>query len=270
MNTRRITGLITSVVLALVGTLAIVAYVKGADDRAQAGEKIVKVLTVKTTVPAGTSAKDLGASVGLESISRKVMADGAVTSVKSLGKKVAGTTLVAGEQVIASRFVDKSNFSATGADVQVPPGLLRTSVALDPQRVIGGVLTPGARVAVIASFDPFDMNNQAPITIDGIQIQPNGKTPTSTHIILHKALVINVQLTGNLNNTENTSDAKTADTAKPGQAPTSQLLVTLALDGPSTERLVFAQEFGKVWLSIEPADVSDAPTAVETRGSVYR
>ena len=88
-------------VLALIGTLAIVTYVRGADDRAQAGEKIVKVLTVKTTVPAGTSAKDLGASVALESISRKVMADGAVTSVKSLGKKVAGTTLVAGEQVIA-------------------------------------------------------------------------------------------------------------------------------------------------------------------------
>ncbi len=270
MNTRRITGLITSVVLALVGTLAIVAYVKGADDRAQAGEKIVKVLTVKTTVPAGTSAKDLGDSVGLVPISRKVMADGAVTSVKSLGKKVAGTTLVAGEQVIASRFVDKSNFSATGADVQVPPGLLRTTIALDPQRVVGGVLTPGARVAVTASFDPFDINNPAPVTVDGIQIPANGKTPNSTRIILHKALVINVQMTGDLNSTEDTSSAKTADTAKPGQAPTSQLLVTLALDGPSTERLVFAQEFGKIWLSIEPADASDAPIPVETRGTVLR
>ena len=146
-------GLIAAVVLALVGTVAIVAYVDGAENRAQAGEKIVKVLVVKDSIPAGTPATELGDRVGLESVSSKVTADGAVTNLKELGKKVAGTTLVSGEQVLSSRFVDKSNFSATGADVQVPPGLLRTTVALDPQRVIGGVLTPGATVSITASFD---------------------------------------------------------------------------------------------------------------------
>ena len=263
-------GLIAAVVLALVGTLAIVAYVDGADNRAQAGERIVKVLVVKDSVPAGTPAKELGNRVHLESISAKVMADGAVTNVKDLGSKVAGTSLVAGEQVLSSRFVDKSNFSATGADVQVPAGLLRTTVSLDPQRVVGGVLTPGARVAVIASFAPFDMNNQGPVLVDGFQIQANGKTPNTTRIILHKVLVTNVQLTGNVNSTDNTSGAKTADTNKPGEAPTSQLLVTLALDGPSTERLVFSQEFGKLWLSIEPSDAVESGNAIETRGTVNR
>jgi len=263
-------GLIAAVVLALVGTVAIVAYVNGAENRAQAGETVVKVLVVKDSVPAGTPASELGDRVGLESISQKVMADGSVTNVKELGAKVAGTTLVPGEQVISSRFVDKSNFSATGADVQVPPGLLRTTVALDPQRVVGGVLTPGARVAVIASFEPFDMNNAGTVTVDGFQIPANGKTPDTTHIILHKVLVTNVQLTGNVNSTDNTSGEKTADTNKPGEAPTSQLLVTLALDGPSTERLVFAQEFGKVWLSIEPADAVESGITIETRGTVNR
>ena len=43
-------------------------------------------------------------------------------------------------------------------------------------------------------------------------------------------LVTNVQLTGNVNSTEDRADEKTADTNKPGEAPTSQLLVTLALD----------------------------------------
>lgn len=245
-------GLISAVVLALMGTLAIVAYVNGADDRAQAGEKIVKVLVVKDTVPAGTPAKELGDRVGLESISAKVMADGAVTKVKDLGDKVTGTTLVSGEQLLSSRFVDKSNYSATGADIQVPAGLLRTTLALDPQRVVGGVLTPGATVSIAASFDA-----------DG----PKG---AETHIIFHKVLVTNVQLTGTVNSTDNTSDAKTADSTKPGEAPTSQLLVTLALDGPSVERLVFTSEFGHVWLSIEPKDANEGGTQVVTRDSVLR
>ena len=35
-------------------------------------------------------------------------------------------------------------------------------------------------------------------------------------------------------------------------APTDSLLVTLALDAPSVEKVVYAAEFGTVWLSNEP------------------
>ena len=253
MDTRRILGLVAAVVLALAGTVAIVSYVKGADDRAQAGERIVKVLVVKDSVPAGTPAKELGNRVGLERVSAKVTADGAVTSVKSLGKKVAGTSLVPGEQLIANRFVDPSNFSATGADVQVPPGMLRTTIALDPQRVVGGVLTPGARVSVAASFD-----GKGEGTVD------------ETRILLHKVLVTNVQLTGTINSNNETAEENIADPNKPGEAPTSQLLVTLALDGPSAERLVFSSEFGRIWLSIEPSDASEAGTKIVNRENIFQ
>ncbi len=255
-------------VLALVGTFAIVAYVSKAESRAQAGEHIIKVLVVKDTVPAGTSAKELGDRVALEGVSAKVKADGAVTSIKSLGDKVTGTTLIAGEQVLESRFVDKSNFSATGADVQVPAGLLRTTVALDPQRVIGGVLTPGARVAVIASFEPFELQNQNPVTINGVVVKADGKTPSTTRTLVHKVLVTNVQLTGSVNSTEETNDQNTASSSKPGEAPTSQMLVTLALSGSDTEKLVFAQEFGKLYLSIEPLDAPATGPGIQTWGSV--
>lgn len=263
-------GLITAVVLALIGTIGIVGYVNGAEHRAQAGEQLVRVLVVKGSVPAGTPAKELGDRVGIERISRKVMADGAATSVKSLGSKVAGTTLVPGEQVLSTRFVDKSNFSATGADVQVPPGLLRTTIALDPQRVIGGVLTPGARVAVLASFDPYANNTGSDLDIDGVAVPDGKSSQSSTHLILHKVLVTNVQLTGTVNSSDNTSGQKTADTNKPGTAPSSQLLVTVALDPTATERLVFTQEFGRMWLSIEPSDVSDAPTGIQRRTTVTK
>jgi pilus assembly protein CpaB len=270
VESRKLLGLSAAVVLALIGLVAIVGYVHGADERAQAGQKIVQVLVVKDQVPAGTPANELGDRVGLEKINAKVKAEGALSSVKPLGKQVAATTLVPGEQLIADRFVDESNFTATGADVQVPAGMLRTTVTLDPERVVGGVLTPGARVAVTASFEAATNQTGSPVTINGVTV-PDGKTiGQTTGVLFHKVLVTNVQLTGNVNATDNTSGVKTATSSKPGDAPTSQLLVTLALDGPSMERLVFAQEFGKVWLSIEPADASDAGTGPISINSIFR
>jgi pilus assembly protein CpaB len=270
VESRKLLGLSAAVVLALVGLVAIIGYVHGAEQRAQAGEKIVQVLVVKDSIPAGTPADKLGDRVGLEKISAKVKAQGAVSNVKPLGNKVTATTLVPGEQVLADRFVDESNFTATGADVQVPDGMLRTTISLDPERVIGGVLTPGARVAVVASFDAATNQSGSPITVDGVTV-PDGKTiGATTGVLFHKVLVSNVQLTGNVNATDNTSGVKTATSSKPGDAPTSQLLVTLALDNESMQRLVYAQEFGKVYLSIEPSDAPETGSGIVTRANEYR
>ena len=51
--------------------------------------------------------------------------------------------------------------------------------------------------------------------------------------------------------------------------PTSTLLVTFALDAPSVEQLVFAAEFGTVWLAAEPPDAPENGTKQVTRGNVY-
>jgi pilus assembly protein CpaB len=270
VESRKFLGLGAAVVLALIGLVAIIGYVHGAEQRAQAGEKLVKVLVVKDPVPAGTPANKLGDRVGLEKVSAKVRADGALSSVKPLGNKVAATTLVAGEQLIGDRFIDESNFTATGADVQVPDGMLRTTISLDPERVIGGVLTPGARVAVVGSFDSATNQTGGPITVDGVTVQDGKTIGATTGVLFHKVLVTNVQLTGNVNATDATSGDKTATSSKPGDAPTSQLLVTLAIDNEGMQRLVFAQEFGKVYLSIEPADAPEAGSRTISRNNVYR
>jgi pilus assembly protein CpaB len=270
VESRKFLGLGAAVVLALIGLVAIIGYVHGAEQRAQAGEKLVQVLVVKDQIPAGTPASKLGDRVGLEKISAKVRADGAVAGVKTLGNKVTATTLVPGEQVIADRFVDESNFTATGADVQVPDGMLRTTISLDPERVIGGVLPPGARVSVVASFDSATNQSGSTITVDGVSVADGKTIGATTGVLFHKVLVTNVQLTGNINTTDNTSGDKTATSSKPGDAPTSQLLVTLALDNESMQRLVFAKEFGKVYLSIEPADAPEAGSPIIARNNVYR
>src|SRR5947209_17647393 len=48
-----------AVVLALVGCAAVALYVKGADARAAAGQRAVRVLVVHKKIPAGTTGKEI-------------------------------------------------------------------------------------------------------------------------------------------------------------------------------------------------------------------
>ena len=242
-------AMVGAIVLALIGTFTIVSYVQGADDRALAGESVVKVLVVQEQVPPGTPAVDLGDRVALEPVAEKVKADGAITNVKQLGSQVASATLVPGEQIVEARFVAASAYRASGTAVTVPDGLLQTTVALDPQRAVGGVLSPGAKVAVVASFTG----------------------PEQSSIILHKVLVTNVQLAEDQDDgSTNTDNADSSNQAKPGEAPTGQLLVTLALDAAAVERVVFAAEHGTLWLSLDPASASEEGTRIQDRGAIYQ
>ena len=45
--------------------------------------------------------------------------------------------------------------------------------------------------------------------------------------------------------------------------------MTLAIDAPAVEQVVFAAEHGFVWLSAEPADATEGGTKIVTRGNVY-
>lgn len=243
-------AMVGAIVLALIGTFTIVSYVQGADDRALAGESVVKVLVVQEQIPPGTPAVDLGDRVALEPVAEKVKADGAITNVKQLGSQVASATLVPGEQIVEARFVAASAYRASGTAVTVPEGLLQTTVALDPQRAVGGVLSPGAKVAVVASFTG----------------------PEQSSIILHKVLVTNVQLADQNAEADstNTDNADSSTQAKPGEAPTGELLVTLALDAAAVERVVFAAEHGTLWLSLDPASASEEGTRIQDRGTIYQ
>jgi pilus assembly protein CpaB len=247
---RRVFALAGAIVLALIGTFAIVTYVQGADDRALAGESVVKVLVVKEQVPAGTPATDLGDRVALEPVAEKVKADGAVTNTEQLGARVASATLVPGEQVVEARFIAPSAYRASGASVAVPDGLLQTTIPLEPQRAVGGVLTPGSTVAVVASFTD----------------------PDESHIVLQKVLVTNVQLADLGRNDSTDSDSPEGDeqAAEPGAAPDGLLLVTLALEPGAVERVVFGAEHGTVWLALDPKSAREDGTRVVDRGNVFQ
>lgn len=235
--TRKSWGVLLAVVLGVVGTLVLVAYVRDAKDRAVAGEKRVDVLVASENVNAGTAAEDLHSSTKNERVPAKVRADDAVTNLKSVSGLVTATDLVPGEQLLRSRFTEPGQVAKGVGEVKLPVGFVEITLSLEPERAVGGLIRPGDKVAVFGSVDALSTTSADNSTT----------SEPATSLLVHNVLVTNVQFEDRPNEPSR-DETKTV-------APTVNLLVTLGVDDPTAEKILFFAEHGKVWLGAEQKDV---------------
>jgi pilus assembly protein CpaB len=237
---RKPKAIVAAVAMALAGTLLLAFYVKGAEARATSGDDLVPVLVVTDKIEAGTPASDVAGKVTTQQVPVKVRPEGAVTDLDALKSKVAAIDLLPGEQLTSSRFVAAADLHKATA----PPGTLEVTVQLDPARALGGAIVPGDQVAVIASLDDAGDGNPA------------------THLILQHVTVTRVSSTEPM--PEQKKDAAI------DLAPGGSMLVTLAVDAASAEKVIFAAEQGRLWLSAQAPDVEGKGTVVQTKASVFK
>jgi pilus assembly protein CpaB len=223
---RNTLGVITAIVIAAIATFVLVAYVRGAKDRAVAGEKLVDVLVATKTVTAGTPASEMRSATKTERVPAKVRANGAIDSLKDVEGLVTATDLFTGEELLHARFTSPGQAAKGVGEVKVPTGFVEVTLSLQPQRAVGGQIRPGDKVAAFGSGDATS----------------GGSTP-DTVVIGHQVLVSNVQF-------ENRSNEPSRDETKT-VAPVANLLVTLAVDDASAQKILFFAEHGKVWLGAE-------------------
>ena len=84
--------------------------------------------------------------------------------------------------------------------------------------------------------------------------------PAVTKALLHKVLVTCVSSTL----VEQKEDA--------GASPVigSELLITLAVEPVNVEKLIFAAEYGRMYLTLEPKDAVDAASQAQTRAVIVK
>jgi pilus assembly protein CpaB len=244
---RRFLAAVAALLLLVVGTAVLVAYVRGADSRALAGTRTVDVLVVDTVIPAGTAGSDLAGMVRTELVPARVALPGRVRDLAALSGRVATVDLQPGEQLLAARFERPGDLRAPGT-VAVPAGMQEVSVLLEPQRAVGGRLQAGDTVGVVVSMSA-----------------DSGGGGT-THAVLHHVLVTQIQ-GAPAATSDNKSDPKTASSGTP--APTQSLVVTLAVSAPQAEAVVFGVEHGTLWLTLEPKDATTDGTSVVTPTTIY-
>jgi pilus assembly protein CpaB len=296
---RKLIGIVAALALATGGTFALVAYVQSAKDQAVAGEQLVEVYVVTETIAAHTPVSEIEGSLTTTEVPAKVKADGAVTDLEDLDDDlVTAVELEAGEQLLTSRLVDSNEIEK--ADVS--PELQELTVALDPERAVGGAIAPGDTVGVLLSFDPFEAGDAdaaaaAETEAAGAETElagaeestpdagtdpgdappeatdtgDNQKTPNMTHHTFHKVLVTAVQFDQSEGEQIGiaTDEAENDDEEAVERAPSNALLVTLAVSSGQAEQIVFAAEFGHIWLTSEGADADESGTRIVTLTEAY-
>ncbi len=265
-NKRRVIGIVAALLLAFVGTISLVGYVRSAKDKAVAQEALVDVYVVDQLVPKGAEPDTIKSSVSVEQVPARLKQPGAITDLTEVGTNVAATDLQPGDQLLAARLVAKEQVSEEVTDkVQI-------SALLEAERAVGGSLQKGDLVGVYLSFDPFELdergdasNTTADSSSDGAE--PTGETPKKSpnmsRLEFQHVLVTNMQTINAPVSPENNEEVGVE------QVTSTQYVVTLALSPEQSERFVFATEFGHVWLSIDPASVSDDGTRLVTLGNAY-
>lgn len=242
MKSRLLAGA-AAVVLALVGAILVVSYAKGADQRAVQNLEPVPVLVVQTAIPAGTPAESMSASLTVEQLPAAAVAGSALTSLADSTGKVAAVDLIPGEQLVAERLIAPEDVAAQGV-TKVPAGLQEVSFEIEPKRVLGGNITPGDHVGVFLTFDS-----------GADKAKPEDST---TQLTVRKVLVTRVQRTPQP--AEQAADA----------IPSGLLMLTVAVNDVDAGKIVFASEFGRLWLTKEPLDAQDNGPRVERKEVVYK
>jgi pilus assembly protein CpaB len=244
MDRRRVL-LGVAAVIAVMGTLLVFVYVKGADARADSRYKAVHVLTVVKQINPGeqVSAAQAAGKFAVGTVTQGQVLPGAMTDLTAIKSDVATTTLYPGEQVIAGKF----GASASGTNLSIPKGMIAISLNLsDPGRVAGFV-NPGDDVAVFLNYQPS-----------------SGTGAAYNRLVLPKAEIVGVGATSTV------SVSKT----DPSGASTTQnipaTLITLALTQQEAQKALFASSSGTLALGLLTKDSKVAPDKGTDIGNLFK
>lgn len=270
---RRALGIVLALILATLGTVMLVAYVNSAKDNATKNEEQVKVYVVNKDIRQGAPISEIKQQITLTDIPKRLVATGAVTDLTQINDVfVAGVNLTAGEQLLSSRLVDARSL----VRVAVPTGLQEVTVGLSPERAVGANLSPGDTVGIVISYDRFNIASNAPPAPGVVETTIPPQIVSTTHLTLHKVLVTSVQLSqadsqraSEINGTQTKTASTTAIAPQANEAPVGQLLITFAVSASQVEQIVYAAEFGHIWLTLEGANANEGGTRILTLDQAY-
>jgi pilus assembly protein CpaB len=244
---RRIVAAIAALLIAVVGSVAVVAYARAADQRALAGQEAVRAYVAAKEVPAGITA---GQAVkdGLivqQLIARKGVPEEALTAVPAeYAQLVATSAIQPGEMVLRSRFA--AHGAAQGV-LPVPTGLLAVSVSLDDPSHVGSFVTVGSKVAV---FDTFNVQeaDKSDLTPAGDHLQDNHGFTRATRLLLPSVEVLAVDDSITVTNRSESEDKPAGLGAAALQQTTT--LLTLAVTQDQAQKLVHGARTGTLTFAL--------------------
>jgi pilus assembly protein CpaB len=230
----RVLAILIAVVLALVATAAMVAYVNSADRRAISGQEPVSVLVAKKPIKAGTSGEDAqnADSIVQLQVPRKNVVAGALRFPTQLEQRYAAVDIVKGEQLLQERWVGAEDVAGRRL-LQIPEDHQALSLGLDITKQVAGFVTPGDKVGLLFTFK---------------KEEGNGESVDRTNFLLQNIQVLAVGATALPNGSSQSGGGR----VNQGRGSQNLTAVTLAINKKDVERVVFAAENGSIYLTLMP------------------
>lgn len=242
---RRTITLTLAVLLSLLGTVGVMAYVHGADARALAGQRAIMVLVAAQPIPAGTRA-GLALRSGLLSTQRwpagTVPANAVRVITPELSSLVIGAQVQQGELLLRPILVPASG--ATGG-LRIPRGMTAVTIALCAPEAVAGYVIPGSLVALYGTSVKSGSLSGQP----GCDLPHQQQDGAVTAPVLSRVLVLAV---GTGPAFSQSGSASSGFPAGQSAAPSSQssLLLTLAVSPADAARVISLGETGLPYLSL--------------------
>jgi pilus assembly protein CpaB len=254
---RRIVAVTVAALLAVLGIVAVLAYVGKANQRAIAGIKPASVLVAKQAIPAGTPVSQARALLTSHQIPAYLAPSDAVRSIsQDLSNLVTSVNIPQGQMLLREMLVDKSQ--RTGALV-LPPGDMAVTLQLCLAGDVGGYVKPGNKVAV---YDTYSTGSNQSLSVScsgGHQAQNNANVFTRMLIPSVSVLSVTPAPSPQASSSGSTTLPGTAAAALQGV-----VYVTLAATPQQVKLLTLVNEAGIPSLALtDGSGVSPDPTAAQ-------
>lgn len=222
--TRRSALLVAALGIAALGTLLIIMWVRGIEDRATEDQELVEVLVATETIETGELLEDAQAAGKIETreINSIAVVDGAISETGAIAGKVALATIYPEEQILSQKWGEPGEEETLGT----AEGDMAISVELsDPDRVAGFV-TPGSEVAIFCT------------ALDARALLANNETRELgdyTRLIVPRVPVLGIG---------NTAVSSRTTTTEEGDSTTEEVprtVLTVSVDQTEAERIVLCR-----------------------------
>jgi pilus assembly protein CpaB len=233
---RRLLSIGLTLLLAAVGTVAVLLYVRNADARALAGKRAVPVVVADQRVPAGTSAEAAlrNGLLRLEKMPAEAVPQNALAEIGAdLAKLVATADIQAGQLVLKSMFAARKPVP-TG--LSIPEGKVAVSIELGAQQRVAGYVKAGSQIAVFDTHTVMDEKSRTP---SGAGLEKQHESTQVTRLLLPKVEVLAL-------GAPPVPNAKSGD----GAAQGGGVLVTVAATQAEAERLIQRAQFGTLHFAL--------------------
>lgn len=242
---RRMLTAVLAFVLAVLGTIGVLAYVRGANNRALQGMKAVSVLVAQQGIPSGTTASTAlrDGMLTQERLPASSVPPNALPNIDGLESLVTSSTIHQGELLLRPMLVQKAQ--ATGG-VAIPQNKLAVTVQLCLPAAVAGYVHAGSQVAVFDTYGGKSLNVKTSCSQLG-QAQAVG--PAHTRIVLTKAEVLSVGTAPGSTAATGSGSGSLTDAPASSSAGTT-VLVTLAVDQADAERVITLDQAGLPYLGL--------------------